>query len=65
MNVRWDAKMSRAEMVDEGVRRAYTDKDNALRASMLADPAGKRGQHQRQHAGGGRTWSWCPARRSR
>jgi fumarate hydratase class I len=30
------------EMVDEGVRRAYLDPDNKLRASLLADPAGKR-----------------------
>ena len=30
------------EMVDAGVRRAYTDPDNTLRASMLADPAGSR-----------------------
>ena len=29
-------------MVDEGVRRAYTDPDNTLRASMLTDPAGAR-----------------------
>ena len=29
-------------MIDEGVRRAYTDPDNTLRASMLADPAGAR-----------------------
>jgi fumarate hydratase class I len=29
-------------MVDEGVRRAYLDPDNKLRASILADPAGKR-----------------------
>ena len=29
-------------MVDEGVRRAYTDPNNVLRASMLADPAGAR-----------------------
>jgi fumarate hydratase, class I len=42
MDVRWDAKMSVADMVNEGVRRAYTDKDNPLRASMLADPAGSR-----------------------
>jgi fumarate hydratase class I len=42
MNVRWDATMSVQEMVDEGVRRAYLDKDNPLRASVLADPAGKR-----------------------
>jgi fumarate hydratase class I len=30
------------EMVDEGVRRAYLNPDNILRASILADPAGKR-----------------------
>jgi len=42
MNVRWDATMSVQEMVDEGVRRAYTDKDNPLRASVLADPDGQR-----------------------
>src|SRR6187549_3816543 len=42
MDVRWDTKLSLQELVDEGVRRAYTDKDNPLRASMLADPDGKR-----------------------
>jgi fumarate hydratase class I len=42
MEVRWDAKMSVEDMVNEGVRRAYMDKDNPLRASMLADPAGSR-----------------------
>jgi fumarate hydratase class I len=42
MDVRWDATMSVGEMVNEGVRRAYTDPDNPLRASMLADPAGAR-----------------------
>jgi fumarate hydratase class I len=30
------------EMVDEGVRRAYLDPENKLRASLLADPAGAR-----------------------
>src|SRR5262245_58845023 len=39
MNVRWDAKLSVQEMVDEGVRRAYTNPDNTLRASVLSDPA--------------------------
>ena len=29
-------------MVHEGVRRAYNHPDNKLRASVLADPAGKR-----------------------
>jgi fumarate hydratase, class I len=42
MEVRWDTKMSLEELVNEGVRRAYTDKDNPLRASMLADPDGRR-----------------------
>ncbi|AKZ26119.1 fumarate hydratase [Ralstonia pseudosolanacearum] len=43
MNVRWDgATMSLEDMVNEGVRRAYNDQDNKLRASVLADPAGKR-----------------------
>ncbi|MGB6194058.1 MAG: fumarate hydratase [Terracidiphilus sp.] len=34
--------LSMQEMVDAGVRRAYLDPDNKLRASLLADPAGKR-----------------------
>ena len=42
MDVKWDTKMSLEQLVNEGVRRAYTDKDNPLRASMLADPDGKR-----------------------
>ena len=42
MNVRWDATLSVQEMCDEGVRRAYNHPDNKLRASVLADPAGKR-----------------------
>jgi fumarate hydratase class I len=42
MNVRWDATLSVQEMINEGVRRAYAHPDNPLRASVLADPAGKR-----------------------
>ena len=42
MNVQWDAKMSVQDMVNEGVRRAYNNADNKLRASVLLDPAGKR-----------------------
>ena len=43
MDVRWDdATMGVEDMVNEGVRRAYNDPDNKLRASVLADPAGKR-----------------------
>ena len=39
MEVRWESKLSVADMVNEGVRRAYLDPDNPLRASVLADPA--------------------------
>ncbi len=42
MNLRWESTLSVDEMVNEGVRRAYNDPDNKLRASVLADPAGKR-----------------------
>ncbi len=42
MNVSWDSDLTVQEMVDEGVRRAYENKDNPLRASIVADPAGKR-----------------------
>lgn len=42
MKVTWDADMSVTDMVNEGVRRAYTNSDNILRASILEDPAGKR-----------------------
>jgi fumarate hydratase class I len=34
--------MDLQQMVDEGVRRAFLDPDNKLRASLLADPAGAR-----------------------
>lgn len=42
MNVRWETQKSVVEMVNEGVRRAYTHPDNVLRASVLRDPAGSR-----------------------
>ncbi|MEN6585749.1 MAG: fumarate hydratase [Sulfuricella sp.] len=42
MAVRWDAAISVSDMVNEGVRRAYLDPDNVLRASVVADPAGAR-----------------------
>ena len=38
MDVRWDSAKSVTEMVDAGVRRAYTDPDNTLRASVVDDP---------------------------
>jgi len=43
MDVRWDdATMGVEDMANEGVRRAYRHPDNKLRASVLADPAGRR-----------------------
>ncbi|GGX79402.1 fumarate hydratase class I [Litchfieldella qijiaojingensis] len=42
MNVRWEGDMSLDDMINEGVRRAYQLPDNVLRASVLADPDGKR-----------------------
>ncbi|MCW4151828.1 fumarate hydratase [Halomonas sp. 18H] len=42
MDVRFEADMSLDDMVNEGVRRAYLLPDNVLRASVLADPDGKR-----------------------
>ena len=36
---RLGSSLSLQEVVDEGVRRAYNDRDNKLRASILADPA--------------------------
>ncbi|MBK1699918.1 fumarate hydratase [Thiococcus pfennigii] len=42
MDVRWETDLSLQAMVDAGVRRAYTDPDNVLRASMVAPPLGAR-----------------------
>jgi len=42
MDLRWRGAGAVADMVNEGVRRAYTHPDNVLRASILADPAGAR-----------------------
>lgn len=42
MNVQWQTDMTVEQMVNEGVRRAYNDPDNPLRASILVDPVGKR-----------------------
>ena len=38
MDVRFESKVSLADMINEGVRRAYNHPDNKLRASVLADP---------------------------
>jgi fumarate hydratase class I len=43
MDVKWEGvTMSPTDMVNEGVRLAYLDPDNRLRASVLADPVGTR-----------------------
>src|SRR3989449_1743731 len=42
MELRFDFKTSLEDAVNEGVRRAYLDPDNKLRASILADPVGAR-----------------------
>jgi len=50
MDVRWaGATMDVTEMVNEGVRKAYLQPDNVLRASVVSDPAGKR-QNTRDNA---------------
>jgi len=38
MEIQWEADLSVEEMVNEGVRRAYNDPDNRLRASIVSDP---------------------------
>jgi len=42
MQVHWDSKLDIEAMVNKGVRLAYRDPGNPLRASIVADPAGKR-----------------------
>ena len=42
MNVRFGTDKALDDLINEGVRQAYTHPDNVLRASILADPAGKR-----------------------
>ena len=39
MSVQWDTAISVTDMVNEGVRRAYLQPDNVLRASIVSDPA--------------------------
>src|ERR1700721_2443175 len=42
MGVRWDATLDLESMINEGVRRAYLNPENKLRASIVSDPAFKR-----------------------
>ena len=43
MDVRWDAQHDLDAMINEGVRQAYLNPGNKLRASIVSDPAFKRG----------------------
>ena len=42
MHVQWDASLTVDQMVNEGVRRAFSDTSNPLRASIVSDPLGGR-----------------------
>jgi len=42
MDVQWDFDTGLEEVINEGVRQAYTHPDNVLRASIVSDPAGAR-----------------------
>ncbi len=42
MNLQWQGDMSVTDMCNEGIRQAYMNPDNVLRASILADPDGTR-----------------------
>ncbi|MDP2786564.1 MAG: fumarate hydratase [Pseudomonadota bacterium] len=42
MAVRWEGNPDITDLVNQGVRRAYLNADNPLRASVLSDPAGAR-----------------------
>ena len=38
MDVQWKSELSLEDMINEGVRRAYNEPDNRLRASIVSDP---------------------------
>ena len=42
MNIQWQGDMSLEDMINEGVRQAYLNPDNKLRASMVSPPIGAR-----------------------
>ncbi len=42
MDVKWERSLALQDMVNEGVRRAYTNPDNLLRASVVSPPIGAR-----------------------
>ena len=52
MGVTWDAKLDLEAMINEGVRRAYSNPENKLRASIVVGSGIQARQYPRQHAGG-------------
>ncbi|MDB4037775.1 fumarate hydratase [Candidatus Thioglobus sp.] len=38
MDIQWESELTLEEMINEGVRRAYNEPDNRLRASIVSDP---------------------------
>lgn len=42
MQVQWESQRPLADLINEGVRKAYQHPDNVLRASIVADPIGSR-----------------------
>ena len=46
MNIEWESDLSLEDMINEGVRRAYNEPDNRLRASIVSDPLFSRSNTQ-------------------
>ena len=46
MNIKWESDLSLEDMINEGVRRAYNEPDNRLRASIVSDPLFSRSNTQ-------------------
>ena len=46
MNIEWESDLSLEEMINEGVRRAYNEPENRLRASIVSDPLFSRSNTQ-------------------
>ncbi len=46
MNIEWESDLSLEDMINEGVRRAYNEPDNRLRASIVSDPLFSRNNTQ-------------------
>jgi fumarate hydratase class I len=38
MDIQWESELNLEDMINEGVRRAYNEPDNRLRASIVSDP---------------------------